>query len=316
MSDFSGLEWSELVKDSVMDAVVVDEGFVEDVLAGILAKGHVLIEDDPGTGKTLTAKSIAESMGLSFNRIQFTPDLLPSDITGSHVYNEKEAVFEFKKGPIFSNVVLADEINRAPPKTQAALLEAMGEKQVTVDNETMDLPEPFFVIATQNPIEHKGTFELPEAQLDRFMIKSGIGYPSPDGEKKMLKKRSERNRQTPKAENVSRKEELIKARKQVEEVHVDEDVMQYIVDIGNGIREDDSVSVGLSPRGVQRLFEVSRAKAFLEGRDYVVPQDVKSMIDLTVNHRIELSSEAQMNEITKSDVVQDVKKQVNVPGTK
>ena len=309
----SAYGWSEDVKEAVKDVVIADDRFLDDVMTGILGKGHVLIEDVPGTGKTLTAKSLARSMNLSFNRIQFTPDLLPSDITGSHVYNDEKGEFEFKKGPIFSNVVLADEINRAPPKTQAALLEAMGEKQVTVDDRTVQLPEPFFVIATQNPVEHEGTFELPEAQRDRFMVKSEMGYPDREGEKKILERRADRNYQTPEAEVVSEEEEVVRVREAVEEIEVSEKIHDYIVDIARASRQDERVSIGLSPRGVQRMFEVARAKALLQGRSFVVPDDVKSMVEPVIKHRLVLTSESEVREVQKSDVLEDVIEQVEVP---
>lgn len=309
----SASKWSEDVKEAVKDVVVADENFLDEVMTGILAKGHVLIEDVPGTGKTLTANSLARSMNLSFNRIQFTPDLLPSDITGSHVYNEDEGEFEFKKGPIFSNIVLADEINRAPPKTQAALLEAMGEKQVSVDNTTIELPEPFFVIATQNPVEHEGTFELPEAQKDRFMVKSKMGYPDREGDRKILERRSERHSQTPTAQPVSGKEEILKVQDAVEEIEVHGKIKEYMVDIAGKSRGDQRVSIGLSPRGVQRLFEVSRAKAMIQGRRFVVPEDVKTMAKPVIEHRLVLTSESEVRQVNKSQLVDEILQKVEVP---
>lgn len=304
---------TEKILDSISEAVVADEEFLKTVLTGINARGHVLVEDVPGTGKTLTARSIAKSMGLKFNRIQFTPDLLPSDITGSHIYNEKENEFEFNKGPIFSNIVLADEINRAPPKTQAALLEAMGEKQVTVDNETHDLPEPFFVIATQNPVEQEGTFALPEAQRDRFMVKRSMGYPDRDGERKILDGRADRDQQMPESSQVVTGEDVRGIQSAVEDVSTDEKIRDYIVSIGRNTREDERVEVGVSPRGIQRLFEASRARALIQDRDFVTPQDVKDIAVDVLQHRLVLTPEAEVEDASKKQVVRDVLESTEVP---
>ncbi|MFB6203503.1 MAG: AAA family ATPase [Candidatus Nanohaloarchaea archaeon] len=301
------------ILESVSGAVIADEEFLETVLTGIVAKGHVLIQDVPGTGKTLTARSLARSMDLSFNRIQFTPDLLPSDITGTHVYSKQEGSFEFREGPIFSNIVLADEINRAPPKTQAALLEAMGEKQVTVGDETRELPEPFFVIATQNPIEQEGTFALPEAQRDRFMVKTSMGYPSYDGEKKMLDRRADRDSQMPQAEKAVDRGVVRTVQRVAEKISTDEKIRDYIVKIGRQTRMDERVSVGVSPRGVQRIFEASRARALINGRSYVAPDDVKQVAEPVMQHRLVLTAEANVKDVENSEVVRDVLESVEVP---
>jgi MoxR-like ATPase len=301
------------ILESVSDAVIADEKFLKTVLTGLAAKGHVLVEDVPGTGKTLTARSFARSMGLSFNRIQFTPDLLPSDITGSHVYNEDQGEFEFKKGPIFANIVLADEINRAPPKTQAALLEAMGEKQVSVDDETRDLPEPFFVIATQNPVEQEGTFALPEAQRDRFMVKTEMGYPGHEGERMILDKRADRTSQMPSASKVLEGEDVKGIQAAAEKIEVDPDIRDYIVDICRATRRDERVEVGVSPRGIQRLFEASRSRALIESRDYVVPDDVKSIATQVLQHRLVLTPEAEVEDVDKGKVIRDVLDHAEVP---
>jgi MoxR-like ATPase len=301
------------ILESVGRAVVADEEFLETVLMGLSAKGHVLLEDVPGTGKTLTARSFARSMGLSFNRIQFTPDLLPSDITGSHIYNKETGDFEFKQGPIFSNIILADEINRAPPKTQAALLEAMGEKQVTVDNRTRQLPEPFFVIATQNPVEQEGTFALPEAQRDRFMVKTEIGYPDRDGERRILDGRADRSQQMPKAKQVIDGDTVRAMQAAVEKVEANDKIRDYIVDIGRATREDERVAVGVSPRGIQRLFEASRARAMIDGRDYVTPTDVKAIAISVLKHRLVLTPEAEVEDIEKADVIRHILENVPVP---
>ena len=300
---------------SVDGALIADEDFLKIVMTGLAARGHVLVEDVPGTGKTLAARSFAKSMGLSFNRIQFTPDLLPSDITGSHIYNENRNNFEFNKGPIFANIVLADEINRAPPKTQAALLEAMGEKQVTVDNETRKLPEPFFVIATQNPVEQEGTFALPEAQRDRFMVKTEMGYPERSGERRILDARADRSSRMPEASQVVSGDEVRKIQSSVENIECNGAIRDYVVDICRGTREDERVEVGVSPRGIQRLFEASRAKAMIESRNYVVPEDVKSIAEPVLKHRLVLTPDAEVEDVSKGDVIRSVVDRVEVPET-
>jgi MoxR-like ATPase len=306
-------ERSDDVIQEVLGAVVADEEFMETVMVGILARGHVLLEDVPGTGKTLTASSIATALGLDFSRIQFTPDLLPTDVTGTHVFNERDRSFEFNEGPIFSNVVLADEINRAPPKTQAALLEAMQEEQVTVDGETHQLPEPFFVIATQNPVEQEGTFELPEAQVDRFLVKSSIGYPDEPGEIELLHRRSDRDVQTPTVESVLDEESVRDLRQVSETVHAADDLIEYVAKIGRETRERPRAEVGVSPRGVQSLFEAARARAVLNGRDFVTPDDVKQVVDPVLAHRIVLTPEASIDKVNKAEIVEEAVEQVPVP---
>jgi len=301
------------VLDRMSEAVVVDQRVLETVLVGVLARGHVLLEDVPGTGKTLTARSFADALGLSFKRIQFTPDLLPSDITGSNIYDRASGDFEFVPGPVFANVVLADEINRAPPKTQAALLEAMGERQVTVDGETHDLPEPFFVIATQNPIEQEGTFTLPEAQRDRFAVKTRLGYPDRADERELLDRRADRDVRMPSVSPVLDSEAVLSLQTVSERVRVDEKIRDYIVDLGRATREDDRVEVGVSPRGVQRLFETTRARAVIAGRDYAVPEDVKRVAEATLAHRLVLRSEASVHGVDPEGVLRDVLSRVAVP---
>jgi MoxR-like ATPase len=286
---------------------------MERVMVGILARGHVLLEDVPGTGKTLTASSIATALGLDFSRIQFTPDLLPTDVTGTHVFNERERSFEFNEGPIFANVVLADEINRAPPKTQAALLEAMQEEQVTVDGETHQLPDPFFVIATQNPVEQEGTFELPEAQVDRFLVKSSIGYPDEPGEIELLHRRSDRDVQTPTVDPVLDEQSVRELRTVSESVHAEDDLIEYVAKIGRETRERPRAEVGVSPRGVQSLFEAARARAVLNGRDFVTPDDVKQVVDPVLAHRIVLTPEASIDKVNKARIVEEAVEQVPVP---
>ncbi|QLH79570.1 MoxR family ATPase [Halosimplex rubrum] len=301
------------ILDAVSEAVIADDRFLEQVLTGVLAQGHVLLEDVPGTGKTLTARSFASALGLSFSRIQFTPDLLPSDITGSNVYNEGTGEFEFVPGPVFSNVVLADEINRAPPKTQAALLEAMGEGQVTVDGETTALPDPFFVIATQNPIEQEGTFGLPEAQRDRFVFKLAMGYPGFDDERTLIDRRADRTSQSPSVDPVVGPETVAELQAVPETVSVDGKLRDYVVELGRATRADDRVDVGVSPRGVQRLFEAARAAAVIEGRSYVVPDDVRGVVHATFAHRLVLTTEASVRDADPVQVVDDVLDRVAVP---
>ncbi len=307
-------EVSAQIVDAIGEAVIADRDFLETILTGVLARGHVLLEDVPGTGKTLTARSLASALDLRFQRIQFTPDLLPSDITGSNIYNEAEGVFEFSRGPIFANIVLADEINRAPPKTQAALLEAMGEKQVTVDGTTYELPTPFFVLATQNPVEQEGTFGLPEAQRDRFIIKTEMGYPDRAGERELLDRRAGRVEQAPSIQPIIDGEQVPELQRAAENVSVDERLRDYTVDLGRATREDHRVEVGVSPRGIQRLFEASRAVAILQGRDFVVPDDIKWVVEPVFSHRLVLTADAGVRGVERSEIVADVLDSVAVPG--
>jgi MoxR-like ATPase len=309
-------EASELtgeVIDEILAAVVGDREFMETVMVGVLSRGHVLLEDVPGTGKTLTASSLATALGLEFSRIQFTPDLLPADVTGTHVFNERDRTFEFTEGPIFANVVLADEINRAPPKTQAALLEAMQERQVTVDGDTHQLPEPFFVIATQNPVEQEGTFELPEAQVDRFQIKSSLGYPEADGEFELLKRRAGRDVQTPSVDAVLDIDSVRDLRQVAETVHTEDDILRYIAEIGRETRSHPQVDVGVSPRGIQKLFESVRAQAIVEGREFVTPDDVKRIVEPVLAHRLVLKPEATIEGVDRRNIVRDVVDDIPVP---
>ncbi|AEH35337.1 AAA family ATPase [Halopiger xanaduensis] len=303
----------ETVLETVGDAVICDRSFLEEVLVGVVARGHVLLEDVPGTGKTLTARSVADALGLSFSRIQFTPDLLPADVTGTHVFNERERKFEFNEGPIFANIVLADEINRAPPKTQAALLEAMEEGQVTVDGETRQLPDPFFVIATQNPVEQEGTFPLPEAQVDRFLVKTSMGYPDEEGEVELLRRRAGRETGSPSVERVLESERVAQLRQVPESVRVDEDLLEYVASLARETRTDGRVDVGVSPRGTQRLFEAARAYATIVGREYVTPDDIKRVAEPVLAHRLVLTPDATVNDVQKSQVVDAVLESVPVP---
>ncbi|WP_224332623.1 AAA family ATPase [Haloprofundus halobius] len=301
------------VLDTVKGAVIADDEFFERIMLGVLARGHVLLEDVPGTGKTLTARSIAQALGLSFSRVQFTPDLLPSDVTGTNIFNEQDRSFEFSEGPIFANIVLADEINRAPPKTQAALLEAMEEGQVTVDGETHQLPKPFFVIATQNPVEQEGTFPLPEAQVDRFSVKTAIGYPQLDGEVELLHRRAGRDTRSPSVERVLSPDEVLAMRATPERVRVHDDLLRYMAEITHATRNDRRVAVGVSPRGTQRMFETARARAVYVGREFVTPDDVKRVSHPVLAHRLVLTPDAKVSDVDKGDVVDDVLDSVDVP---
>ena len=304
----------EAVLEELTRAVIVDDDVLRTILTGVMADGHVLLEDVPGTGKTLTARSFATALGLSFTRIQFTPDLLPADVTGTFVFDERTREFEFSEGPLFANVVLADEINRASPKTQAALLEAMEEGQVTVDGETFALPEPFFVIATQNPVERgEGTFPLPEAQKDRFLVKSSLGYPDEAGELELLDRRSARDTSAPSVSRQLDPDDVRALRETPEQVRVHGDVKQYIVDVVRATREDERVDVGVSPRGCQRLFEVTRAWAAVDGRGYVTPDDVADVAHPVLDHRLVLTADATVNDVDRSTVVDDILDRVHVP---
>ena len=304
----------ETIISRVRNAVITDEEFLETVLSGLLARGHVLLEDVPGTGKTLTAVALADALNLAFNRIQFTPDLLPSDITGSQIYNEQAGEFRFQRGPVFANVVLADEINRAPPKTQSALLEAMDEGQVTVGGTTYELPDPFFVIATQNPIEQEGTFRLPEAQRDRFVVKTSLGYPDRDGEIELLSRREDRTTKLPTVDPVVDAGQVSTLRQLPEQVRMETKLKGYLVDLVRESRDDARVDVGVSPRGVQRFFEAARARAVIRGRDYVTPDDIKTIARPVMTHRLVLTSEAAIQDVDAAMIVKSVLEGVPVPG--
>lgn len=294
--------------------VIVGRGEVlEKILAALLSGGHVLIEDYPGLAKTMMARALSRALGLDFRRLQFTPDLLPMDITGTFVYNQKTGDFEFKPGPVFTNVLLADEINRAPPKTQSALLEAMQERQVTVEGETFRLEKPFLVIATQNPIEYEGVYPLPEAQLDRFLVRLRMGYPSEEEEVEILRRRLARRSDEFTVERVADRETVIGMQGAVEDVHVDEDVLRYIVSVVRATRGHSEVEVGVSPRGAEALLKLSRAYAVIRGRDYVVPDDVKSVAVEALAHRLVLRSELWVKGVSPEKVVEEVLSKVPVP---
>jgi MoxR-like ATPase len=306
-------ETAESVLESVSDAVITRESFLETLVTGVVAGGHVLLEDVPGTGKTLTAQSLATALGLEFSRVQFTPDLLPADVTGSYVYNERDSTFEFREGPVFANVVLADEINRAPPKTQAALLEAMSEEQVTVDGTTHHLPDPFIVLATMNPVEQEGTFPLPEAQRDRFWLKSSIGYPEPDRERELLDRRAERETSTPSAWKVLSPDAVRELQAVPETVSVDSDLRGYMTELVQRTRRHEAVEVGVSPRGLQRLFELARSHATIEGREYVIPADIERVAVPALSHRLVLTPEARVGATDPADIIESVFESVPAP---
>ncbi len=289
--------------DQVERAVVGKRDALELVLLGLLADGHVLIEDFPGLAKTLIARSFAQATGLGFGRIQFTPDLMPSDVTGSSVYNQRTADFEFRPGPIFTTLLLADEINRAPPKTQAALLEAMQEHQVTSEGLTRRLERPFLVLATQNPNEHEGTYPLPEAQLDRFLLRISVGYPSRDDELGILQHRRDRRTDEVVLDQVVDAVTLGEMQQALEDVYVAETVGYYIVDIVRATRDSPSVQVGASPRGTLAIMKLARARAVLDGRDFVVPDDVKSVAAPALAHRLSLRPELWVQQVRAEDVV-------------
>jgi len=304
---------SKQVVAEVERAIVGKRDLLDMIMASALAGGHVLLEDYPGLGKTLIARSFATALGLKFKRIQFTPDLLPGDITGGYVFNREKNKFELRKGPIFANIILADEINRASPKTQSALLEAMQEGQVTLEGETMPLPEPFLVLATQNPIEYEGTFPLPEAQLDRFMLKLAVGYPSLEDEKLILHRRRERGQDEVLLSKVTSAKELLEMCTAVEMVHVEADLETYIASLVHATREDRRVAVGASPRGSLSFLKISRAHAALTGRDYITPDDVKRFGEAVLSHRIMLRPEYWMAHQVTGEVIRDVLAKVSVP---
>ncbi len=304
---------AELVIDEIKRAIVGKDRLLKQIMATILAGGHILLEDYPGLAKTLTANSFAIALGLDFKRIQFTPDLLPGDITGSYIYHRSQGRFELHRGPIFANIILADEINRASPKTQSALLEAMQEYQVSLEGETMPLPDPFIVIATQNPIEYEGTFPLPEAQLDRFLIKLSVGYPSLDEEQEILRRRRERRTDAFDLKPVATTETLLAMRQAIEEVYIDTDLERYIVQLVHQTRLDGRIAVGASPRGSLALLKLARAHAALEGRDYVLPDDVKAFAKPALIHRLILNPELWLKVGAADQILTSIMENVPVP---
>ena len=301
------------VLDALSRIVVGKDAVLRQIMAGILANGHILIEDYPGLAKTLIARLFSQALELRFSRIQFTPDLLPGDITGSSIYEQREGRFEFRRGPIFTHLVLADEINRATPKTQSALLEAMQERQVTVDGQSYLLDPPFLVIATQNPIELEGTYPLPEAQLDRFLMRIAVGYPGRDEEREMLRRRRERRHERADVPTVVPHEILLAMQAALEDIHVDATIDEYIVDLVRATRDDHRVALGVSPRGALALQSIVRAEAALRGRDFVTPDDVKAMAVPVLAHRIVLRPELWVARLPPVEVVADVLKRVPSP---
>ena len=307
-------EFGEKVIANVEKVVVGKHAEVELALIALICQGHILIEDVPGVGKTVLAKSLAKSIGCSFKRIQFTPDLLPSDVTGVSIYNQKLGEFEFRPGPVMAQIVLADEINRATPKTQSALLECMEELQITVDGRTYQMPKPFLVLATQNPIEYEGTFPLPEAQLDRFLIRLHLGYPSKQDEMAVLD-RQQISHPVEELEQVVSAAELIEAQNWVRRsVYVDPLVREYIVSIVAATRQHPDVYLGASPRGSLALFRTGQARAALRGRDYVIPDDIKALAEPALAHRIILAPAARIRNVTARAVVNEILQTVPVPG--
>ena len=295
----------ERVLDEIERAVIGKRKALELVLLGLLADGNVLLEDYPGLAKTLAARSFARATTLGFARIQFTPDLMPSDVTGSSIFNQRTADFEFRPGPIFTNLLLADEINRAPPKTQAALLEAMQERQVTIEGTTYPLDRPFIVLATQNPIEYEGTYPLPEAQLDRFLLRIGIGYPTPDDEWRMVERRVERGVDDVEVEPVVDGPTLLELQGALEQVYVSESIGRYMVELVTATRTSPRVQVGASPRGTLALLKLARGHAALAGRDFVTPDDVKAIAVPALAHRLTLRPELWVQRIRGEDIVRE-----------
>ena len=305
----------ENIVDNVERVIIGKRQAIEQTLLALLCEGHLLIEDVPGVGKTMLARAIARSIGCQFSRIQFTPDMLPSDVTGVSVYNQKSQEFEFRSGPIFAQIVLADEINRATPKTQAALLEAMEERQVTVDGITYALARPFLVLATQNPIEYEGTFPLPEAQIDRFIMRIHLGYPERQHEIAMLDSQADHH-PIADIQQVTTETELRTAQKAVKTVYVDEQIKQYIIAITSATRHHDDVYLGASPRGSLALFKTARAYAAVQGRDYVLPDDVKALAPATLAHRLIISPSARIKDVDPITVVQETLNAIAVPGAR
>jgi MoxR-like ATPase len=301
------------ILDEVERAVVGKRGPLELILLALLSDGHVLLEDYPGLAKTLIARSFARASSLQFARIQFTPDLMPSDVTGSSIFNQRSVEFEFRPGPIFANLLLADEINRAPPKTQAALLEAMQERQVTIENDTHRLEPPFLVLATQNPIEYEGTYPLPEAQLDRFLARISVGYPDRGAEIEMLRRRLDRGEDDVALQQVVDTPTLVEMQRSLERVHLSEAIEGYIVDVVAATRSSRRLAVGASPRGSLALLKLSRAKAALSGRDFVVPEDVKAVAVPALAHRLTLRPELWVQRVRAEDIVAEALETVPTP---
>ena len=303
----------DAVISEVERAIVGKTEVLKKIMTAVLAGGHILLEDYPGLGKTLIAKSFATALSLDFKRIQFTPDLLPGDITGGYIYDRSTSRFLLRKGPIFTNIILADEINRASPKTQSALLEAMQEGQVTLEGETHKLPVPFIVMATQNPIEYEGTFPLPEAQLDRFLMRLSIGYPTIEDEQEILKRRKIRQQDEIDLNHVTNRDQVMDMRQAIEKIHMEPDIERYIVELVHKTREEPRVNVGASPRGSLALSRLSMAYAAMEGRDYVIPDDVKAFAIPVLIHRLILMPELWMHRNALDNVIKTILDSVSVP---
>ena len=306
---------ADSIVGNVEKVIIGKRAEVQLALIALLCRGHALIEDVPGVGKTMLAKSLARSVGCTFKRIQFTPDLLPSDITGVSIYNQKTGDFEFREGPIVAQVVLADEINRATPKTQSALLEVMEERQITVDGVTHTMPRPFLVLATQNSIEHEGTFPLPEAQLDRFLLKITLGYPSIAEEVRVIEQQAMGHPIEVLAAAVDAKDVIV-LQDAVQQIYVDNLVKQYIVNLSDATRKHETIHLGASPRGSLGLFRAAQARALLEGRDYVLPDDVKRLAVPVLAHRVILNPTARMRSVSGESIIEDVLTRVPVPGAR
>jgi MoxR-like ATPase len=304
---------SKALLDEIEKAIVGKRPVLEKVLLALLCDGHILIEDYPGLAKTLMAKTFAAALGCDFKRVQFTPDLLPADITGTYVLDRKTSEFVLRRGPVFTNILLADEINRSPPKTQAALLEAMQERQTTLEGETHPLGQPFVVIATQNPIEYEGTYPLPEAQIDRFLMRIGIGYPTREQEKEMLARRRTRKEDNVQIMRIGSPEQVVSMQRSMEDIHVDEAVDAYIVDIVSRTRSHPQVEVGASPRGSLALLKLARARAALRGRDFVIPDDVKEIAVEGLAHRLILKPDPWVKRVRTVSIVQEILVSVPVP---
>lgn len=306
-------EFTKQIVDNIEQVVIGKRPSIELAVIGMLCQGHLLIEDVPGVGKTILARSLAKSLGCSFSRIQFTPDMLPSDVTGISIFNQVSREFEFRAGPVMAQVVLADEINRATPKTQSALLEAMQEQQITVDGNTHPLPAPFMVMATQNPIEYEGTFPLPEAQLDRFLLRIRLGYLDREAEIRVLGSQ-QRTHPLDSLEKVASDQDLMLAQEKVKDVYVSMAIKRYIVEIANQTRTHPEVYLGVSTRGSLALFSASQAMAAVQGRDYVIPDDVKTLVQPTIAHRLILGPSARLRDVSDEQVIDEIIGKLPAPG--
>lgn len=305
----------KMIKESIGNVIVGKEKAIDMILVCLLARGHALIEDVPGVGKTTIVHSLAKSLDMNFKRIQFTPDLLPSDVIGISVYNQKKGEFEYNQGPIFGNILLADEINRTSPKTQSSLLEAMQEGQVTVDGVTYKLPTPFIVLATQNPIEYEGTFPLPESQIDRFMMKISIGYPDSNSQKSIFRRFREESPLLS-LEPVLNNQDILEMQQEVSKIYIDEAIEEYIIDIVNKTRSHKDIRLGVSPRGAMALYRAAQSYAYLNERNYVLPDDIKNLVHPILGHRLILNPEARLRDIDEFKILNDILSDIRVPVVK